>query len=490
MSPKAPYTPPPASTIDILAYYAITRPEHVAILEDGVPYRYAQLYQDVCKTVTYLRSLNLGENPKAAVEVKNLYMHLILTLGMEALGICSMSFAANEAAGIEPLVQDFDLVLCTAQDAPTQSKNTVILDQAWATLLSEQSPEQPLIQTRFAPDAPYRIIKTSGTTGSLKTLTLTWDMQNRRLQQFQFLAGMTGSTRYAVALGFSIQAYYTHCTACLRAGGTCIADSRQTLAHVIQQHDASHVTLIPHALIDILDHLPPEYQKPTNLIIFAIGAQVSGTIRQRVKDRLATNLIESYATNEAAYICTMQADGIGAILPGVDLEVVNDAEEPVYNQPGVIRMRSETLILGYRDDPATTKRMFKQGWFYPGDLGILNQNRILKLIGRADDQLNIRGIKVAPHPIEEAILNAFDFKDVGLCMVPDAEKGDQVWLAIVTGGKDKMSQADISAITPKLTPLLPSAFGATQLVFLDRIPRTATGKIQRDVLRKALRDLS
>ena len=75
-------------------------------------------------------------------------------------------------------------------------------------------------------------------------------------------------------------------------------------------------------------------------------------------------------------------------------------------------------------------------------------------------------------------------------MVPDADKGDKVWLAIVTGGKDKMTEAEISAITPKLTPLLPSAFGATQLVFLDRIPRTATGKIQRDVLRKALRDLS
>ena len=74
-------------------------------------------------------------------------------------------------------------------------------------------------------------------------------------------------------------------------------------------------------------------------------------------------------------------------------------------------------------------------------MGILNQSRILKLIGRADDQLNIRGIKVAPQPIEEAILNAFDFQDVGLCMVPDADKGDKVWLAIVTGGKDKMTEA-------------------------------------------------
>lgn len=479
----------PANTIDILAYHAVTRGGQIAVFENGTRYRYDQLYLDICKTVTYLRSVEFGPEPKAAVAVGSLYLHMVLTLGLEAVGVCTMSYATHEIDSVEAALQDFDLVLCSADNAPTQSKKTVILDPEWLAMLEGLTPEMPLVQSRFAPDDPFRIIKTSGTTGSLKMLTLPWGKQHRRFQQFQFLAGMTEASRYVVARGFSIQAYHTHCTACLRAGGTCIGDSRYTIAESLKSHEATHVTMIPHALTEILENLPDGYQKPANLRIFTIGAQVSTTIRQKIEARLASSLIESYATNEAAYICTMQADSLGVILPGVMVEVLNEEGESVQQQPGVIRLRSEVLLDGYRDDPDTTARMFKDGWFYPGDLGILGQNGILKLIGRADDQLNIRGIKIPPQPIEEAILSEFNFQDAALCLVPDSEGAEKVWLAVVTKGDTALTEEERDAITEKMPSLLPSTFGTTQMVFLDQIPRTATGKIQRDVLKTALQEI-
>ncbi|MDF1749723.1 MAG: class I adenylate-forming enzyme family protein [Alphaproteobacteria bacterium] len=489
MSSKLAQPPYPASTIDILAYHAVTRAAHIAVFENGNSYRYDQLYNDLCKTVSYLRGLKLRKNPKVAVAVNSLYLHLILTLGLEALGICTMSYASNENQEVTDVLEDFDLILCTQDNTRPVSNKTVILDQTWLTMLEQQEPEKPLVQVRLAENDPYRIIKTSGTTGSLKTLTLTWGTQNRRLQQFQFLARMTDTTRYVVALGFSIQAYHTHCTACLRVGGTCISDNRMSFADSLKKHEATHVTLIPHALIEMLDKLPADYEKPINLRVFTIGAQVSQTIRQQVSERLATSLIESYATNEAAYICTMQADGIGAILPGVELEVMNEAGEAVYQQPGIIRMRSEMLITSYRNDKTTSERMFKDGWFYPGDLGILGQDRIIKLIGRADDQLNIRGIKVAPQPIEEAIVSEFDFEDAALCLIPNSDGVNEVWLAIVPVEKAPLSPETIANLTPKITAILPNAFGETRLIFLDKIPRTATGKVQRGILKQALQNI-
>ena len=91
----------PANTIDILAYHAVTRGDQIAVFENGTRYRYDQLYLDICKTVTYLRSVEFGSEPKAAVAVGSLYLHMVLTLGLEAVGVCTMSYAIHEIDSVD-----------------------------------------------------------------------------------------------------------------------------------------------------------------------------------------------------------------------------------------------------------------------------------------------------------------------------------------------------------------------------------------------------
>ncbi|MBL6957874.1 MAG: acyl--CoA ligase, partial [Rhodospirillales bacterium] len=261
----------------------------------------------------------------------------------------------------------------------------------------------------------------------------------------------------------------------------CISAPRVNLARALTDFEATHVTLLPLILVSLLDNLSEDYVKPENLCIATIGAPVPDNVRKRALDRLAVKLIESYGTNEIGPICTMNADGTGTVLPGVQVEVVDEQGRPVMGQPGRVRIKSLGIIDGYLDDPETTARMFRDGWFYPGDLGLMEDADTLKLIGRADDIMNIRGLKIAPHRIEEILMEGLPVKDVGVTALPDPDGNNVVRVALVLDGSRKLAD-----LKPQINPLLTGKLVRYEIVAVKKIPRTPTGKIQRNTLNAML----
>jgi len=189
---------------------------------------------------------------------------------------------------------------------------------------------------------------------------------------------------------------------------------------------------------------------------------------------LASYFSETYGANECSTISTMNEEGVGVLLPGVDVQTVNDDDEPVVGEPGWIRVRSSGCVSRYINNPEATQKMFKNGWFYPGDIGVLKDHRMLKLIGRADDLLNIKGIKYAPQEIENSLLAALHIREVCVVTLADDEDVHHAVVVIVpkdTDGKNEIKQ--------KLPGLVLSFFGNTKLIFVRKLPRTAGGKLQR-----------
>ena len=85
----------------------------------------------------------------------------------------------------------------------------------------------------------------------------------------------------------------------------------------------------------------------------------------------------------------------GRPLPGVELEVVDAEDRP---QPpgcgGAIRLRAPGMAEGYLDNPQQTAQRFRDGWFYPGDIARWEPDGVLRLLGRADDVVNLGGFKL------------------------------------------------------------------------------------------------
>ena len=105
----------------------------------------------------------------------------------------------------------------------------------------------------------------------------------------------------------------------------------------------------------------------------------------------------------------------------------------------------------------------------------------LKLIGRADDMLNIAGTKFLPGPVEERLKEGVAVEDLCLVALPVANAPDKLCIVVVP-----FAGSDPEALRDRLSPLLPADLEPIDLVFADHIPRTEMGKARRAELVQAL----
>ena len=242
--------------------------------------------------------------------------------------------------------------------------------------------------------------------------------------------------------------------------------------------------MVPSVLKNSLDSLPDDFVKPDNLTISVFGGGVGKTLRTRAAQRLATRLFENYSTNEAGPICIVGPGGVGTVLPGVEVGTVDDRHQPVWRRPGLVRVKSGGCIDNYENDPDATAKMFRDGWFYPGDVGEMLGPRSLKLLGRADDLINIGGQIFTPEHFEERLRKVIPAEEFCVTAVPDAEGLHQLCIALALN-----SSANLKEIRDVIAPVISSHLGAFILVKVPQIPRTPTGKAQRKKLTALILEL-
>lgn len=472
---------PAPPLVTYVAYHAAQRPDAIAIHVNGSETSYEAFYRDIGCIVAALRRLDLEPGQTVGIEHPHLYLHWLAVIALEAMGVTSFSYDKDDITVLQAELADVDMLLCTPDGAPDKHRNIQLMDQDWISGIRRETPEDPVRTALSSPDTRLRITRSSGTTGSLKCMYHTAAIRDFWVEKYLFRTGVNRRSRYLMSVGFTIEAMQYYATACIRMGGTCIYDGRTDLAKVLATQNISHVSLPTYILKQLLDGLPEDYSKPKALTIYLISAAVPQDIRARIRQFLANDTLESYGTSECGGICDMDGDANGVVLPGVTVEVINDGGEPIFGEIGRVRVRSAGVVDGYIGDPDSTARMFRDNWFYPGDLAVMRDERTLKLIGRADDFLNIGGVKFDPGPIEEKLRQAIPVSD--LCLVELADDAGLTRLCVVLVPHDGGNTEDLKSL---LAPLLPSNLGRVELVTANQIPRTEMGKAKRNDLVRTL----
>nr|QQZ49122.1 hypothetical protein JKL49_18465 [Phenylobacterium glaciei] len=135
---------------------------------------------------------------------------------------------------------------------------------------------------------------------------------------------------------------------------------------------------------------------------------------------------------------------------------------------------------GYLDNPEGSEARFRDGWFWPGDLGAVSAAGVLQVMGRTDDLMNIGGSKFLAGRLEALVLRVDGVLDAAAFVAPDEQQLDAPHVAYVAN--------DELDLTP-LRMIFTQALGReARLLRVLEIPRNAMGKIQRDVLRGQLSD--
>jgi acyl-CoA synthetase (AMP-forming)/AMP-acid ligase II len=141
---------------------------------------------------------------------------------------------------------------------------------------------------------------------------------------------------------------------------------------------------------------------------------------------------------------------------------------------GEVVIQGPNVIDGYVNNPEANATSFTDGWFRTGDQGVLDRDGYLSLVGRLKEMINRGGEKIAPREIDEVLLQHPAVGEAVAFGIPHAAWGEEVAAAVVL--KEPVSDKELLAFARER---LADYKVPRKLYIVDKIPRTATGKIQR-----------
>lgn len=463
------------TTIDYLAYHAATRPDATALVDRARPVSFAALYADARRTLGAVDALRLPRGAVVAVEWDGLARHWLMLMACEALGLATASYPPGPPAPVlAPLFERADLVAHVSAP-PDGARRLLTLDAAWWAGVARARPTGP--PPPPPPDLPRRVTATSGTTGSAKLMALSARQMEARRDASWWRLPYSDRSRLLVSMAFSVQASYIPAGTCLRAGGACVYDAETSLGQALTAARATHAVLLPRHVASLVER-PDALAGLRDLHLFAVGGRVPGEIRDRLLAGPAAWVVETYATNESGTIATMDRDGVGTVLPEVEMEIVDEAGAAVpVDALGEVRVRAPGMIAGYLDDAPASAARFRDGWFHPGDVARHLGPRRFRLEGRRDDILNLAGLKLFAPQHEDALRALAGVRDAALAIARDAAGRDALRVFVTLA--DGAGRADVARrVATVLSPLT----GTPVVEIVAALPRTETGKLARGTL--------
>lgn len=213
------------------------------------------------------------------------------------------------------------------------------------------------------------------------------------------------------------------------------------------------------------------------------------------RERTGQTILERYGMTETGVNTSNPLHGerragtVGMALPGNEIRVVNDGNQPVtVGEIGHIQARGANVFPGYWQMPEKTAEEFTtDGFFKTGDMGQFDADGYLSIVGRSKDMVISGGYNVYPKEIE-SILDALPgVVESAIIGVPHRDFGEAVTAMIVRDGSG--NTPDEAVIIAQLKSELANYKVPKRVFFVDELPRNTMGKVQKNVLRERYKDL-
>jgi long-chain acyl-CoA synthetase len=173
---------------------------------------------------------------------------------------------------------------------------------------------------------------------------------------------------------------------------------------------------------------------------------------------------------------------IGLPLPNLEISIQDESGKVLGpNETGEVCVRGGNVMLGYWNKPEETAKAMRGDWLLTGDIGHRDADGYYFITDRKKDMLLVNGINVYPREVEEVIHQFPGVKETAVIGIPDARKGEQPLAYIAPADGVTL---DEKALHQFLRQKLADYKVPKQIVFISALPRNATGKILKTVLRE------
>ncbi|WP_158932601.1 class I adenylate-forming enzyme family protein [Acidisphaera sp. S103] len=333
--------------------------------------------------------------------------------------------------------------------------------------------------------AIFRIFASSGTTGVPKFSAVSHDLMTGRVMD-NWRASSLPRSVHICAVGMGITWGLTQVLRTFWSGGTLVLTNPAQAVMAIRRHRVDSMAIAPVSLQKLVGALPDDAQPLPSLVSIEVsGSALPSRLRTLAEHKLCARLISHYGATEAGGIASgpfaaLGGDprAVGLVHPGVEVQVVDAEDQPMPpNAEGILRIRGANCIAGHLgDDGAPSDSVFRDGWFYSGDIGSVSGEGLLTVSGRAGDFINSGGIKVSPLVIEDVLLSLPQVTDAAVFAVPDSMGVMRIWAAIVAG--TPVETAALKALCHARLAEKSPRF----ILQVKGLPRNANGKLMRDEL--------
>ena len=224
-------------------------------------------------------------------------------------------------------------------------------------------------------------------------------------------------------------------------------------------------------------------------VLFSAAAPLPDDIGAACASRLGCIVTQGYGMTElspASHLTPPELAREGAVgltAPNTETRIVNPetGESVGPNQEGEVQVRGPQVMLGYLNNPqATAETIIDNGWLRTGDLGFVDDDGYLYIRDRLKELIKFKGFQVAPAEVENALLSHPGISDAAVIGIPDTEAGELPCAYVVKKSQHEVSAEDLNA---HVSRRLASYKRPAKISFVEAIPKSASGKILRRILK-------
>jgi acyl-CoA synthetase (AMP-forming)/AMP-acid ligase II len=388
------------------------------------------------------------------------------------------------------------LETATAAIAESAVKEVYVIGEAdgYASIASLSSAAPLAEQVPVDLDDVVALPYSSGTTGLAKGVMLTHRNLVSNVEQTLATVALRGDDAFVAVLPFfHIYGMSVLMNTGLRAGATIVTMPRFDLEQFLslhQQHRLTCAFVAPPMVVALAKHpVVDNYDLSSLRWMFSGAAPLSAELAIECGTRLGCEVMQGYGMTELSPVSHATPSGmfkpgsVGVTVPNTEVNVVDPLTQSVLgiDEDGEVWVRGPQVMKGYWNNESATKDTIDDdGWLHTGDVGHIDADGHLFIVDRLKELIKYKGFQVAPAELEALLLTHPQIADAAVIGLPDDVAGEIPAAYVVLKPGQDATAADIQSFVAENVA---SYKQVRTLTFVDAIPKSASGKILRRVLR-------